>query len=115
MPLQSTLDFTAARETGRVAGEACLASAERASFNTSAAASYIVDCLRRNGPTPGEVLTDAAIAQGFKPPKAQAFGPIYAKLLRDGVIRVVGECKRTKGNGSRGGSVYAAVSGGACA
>lgn len=94
------------RAAGETAGLACLEKAERGGFDGAAAAEYIVALLRADGPTAGEVLTDRAIAAGFRPHDSRAFGPVYAALARRKAIRCVGYCERTKGNGTAGGRIW---------
>jgi hypothetical protein len=49
-------------------------------------------------------------AFGICPHDDRAFGSIYAKAIRNGVIRVVGYVPRVKGHGTAGGRLYAAGS-----
>lgn len=107
---QVASDFTAAREQGRTAAEACTDKAERTtSFNTDAAGKFIVGQLVRYGDMSGEMLVDAAIAHGHRPHDARAFGAVFAGLARKGLIRTAGYCLRTKGNATAGGRVWGLV------
>lgn len=56
----------------------------------------------------GEDLTNCMKAFGICPHDDRAFGSIYAKAIRNGVIRVVGYVPRVRGNGTAGGRLYAA-------
>jgi hypothetical protein len=90
--------------------EACADKAERTTdFNVDAAGEFILRHLKRRGETPGEILTDLAIAHGHVPHDARAFGQVYRTLARRGLIRCVGYCERTKGHGTAGGRVWASV------
>lgn len=73
------------------------------------ARTFIVDYLRRNGPTPGEKVTDAMTDAGIRPADTRAFGGVYAGLARAGRIRQVGLCNREKGNGTAGGRIWEAT------
>lgn len=97
-----------ARADGEVQGQRCADRAERQDdgFRERAAA-FVLGYLAQHGVSSGELITDAAKLAGIRPPDARAFGPIYAKLLRDKRIKRVGECARRHGHGTRGGSVYA--------
>lgn len=105
---QLAIDFTAARAMGTAAGERCADKAELVvdGFRERAAA-FVLAYLAQHGISSGELINDAAALAGIRPPDARAFGPVYAKLLRDEKIRRVGECARRRGHGTRGGSIYA--------
>ena len=60
-----------------------------------------------HGPASGEDCTDYVRAAGLQMADGRALGAVYARLLRRGLIVRVGECARARGNGTRGGSVYA--------
>jgi hypothetical protein len=65
--------------------------------------------LEQHGPTAGEALTDAVKAAGILPPAGmddRAFGPVYMKLARLGVIEKVAPAPRLKGHGTSGGNVW---------
>ena len=95
------------RAAGESAGIACLARAEEvADFDSAGAAQFIVDHLAANGATSGEILTNAAISQGFKPHDQRAYGPIFSTLQRRKTIRCVGFVMRAKGHGAPGGRVW---------
>ena len=102
--------LTLTRAAGEDAGIACLDRAEKvAGFDSEGAAAFILGIVTASGPTPGEVLTDRAIAAGYKPHDARAFGPVYATLVRRGSIRCVGFCERKKGHSSAGGRIWSAA------
>lgn len=67
---------------------------------------FIVKFLRENGDQSGEAISAACIKAGIKPHDSRAFGPVMKALLADKLIVRVGECARTFGHGSRGGSIY---------
>lgn len=58
------------------------------------------------GGVPGEQVTLAARAAGIRPKDDRAFGPVYAKAIRSGDIRVSGTCVRVRGHGTAGGRLY---------
>lgn len=107
---QLAIDFTAPREAGRIAAEACAEKAERvASFDTVGAGRFILSQLHRHGQMSGEALTDAAKTAGFRPMEDRAFGAVFQRLVRANQIRCVGFCLRAKGHGTAGGRVWSAV------
>ena len=62
----------------------------------------------QSAPVPGETVTLAAKAAGIKPINDdRAFGPVYARAIRENRIRVAGFCARVRGNGTAGGRLYA--------
>lgn len=68
---------------------------------------FVRNYLRANGEASGETITDACKEAGIKPPRDdRAFGPVFMNLIRDQIIEKCGECKRTKGHGTSGGSIY---------
>lgn len=71
------------------------------------AAAFILDYLRRHGPTSGEALTLACKAAGIAAHDDRAFGGVYMGLSRRGQIVKVGEVKRARGHNTAGGSVWA--------
>lgn len=54
----------------------------------------------------GEECTDHCAASGLKFADGLALGATYASLLKRGLIVKVGECKRRRGRGTAGGSIY---------
>lgn len=69
---------------------------------------FVVQYLKEHGPTSSEVLTDACKAAGIRPEKDRGFGGIYKGLHKDKLIEFVEHCKRRKGHGTGGGSVWKA-------
>ena len=99
-----------ARVRGEEAGEACLKRAEnKAGFDSAGARQFVHSQLVRFGEMSGEALVNAAKEHGFRPMEDRAFGPIFSKLSRDGLIRCVGYCLREKGNSCAGGRLWRAV------
>lgn len=102
-----------ARQLGEEAGQQCLdfananATGENLGFGERAYG-FIVAYIVKMGPVPGESVTLAARADGIRPHDDRAFGPIYARAIRNGDIRVVGTCPRVRGHGTAGGRLYAA-------
>lgn len=54
----------------------------------------------------GEDIVNAAKVAGIRPPDDRAFGAIFAKAIREGVIVPVDFAPRVKGHGTAGGRVY---------
>jgi hypothetical protein len=99
-----------ARRLGDEAGQRCRGKADEACPGFSGRAFAFLERYARERTTfNGEDATNAAKQSGIRPSDDRAFGPIYAKLIRDNVIRVVAFVPRVKGHGSMGGKVYAAV------
>jgi hypothetical protein len=98
------------RTLGQVAGEACEAKAQKvAEFDSHGASAFILVMLDQYGKTTGEMLVDAAIRNGFKPHDARAFGPVFARLARNKLIRCVGIGQRAKGHGTAGARIWEAT------
>lgn len=72
----------------------------------SAAETFIVRFLAQQGPTSGELLTNACKAAGIVPHDDRAFGPVYMRLARRGVIVKVGVSVRVKGHLTAGANVW---------
>lgn len=101
------LDIEDAIAAGNHGMSVCIAKAEGLDPNfTDKAAVAILAHLRTVGQCSGEVLTDVARAHGAVPHDDRAFGAVFKKLARQGLIRCVGFCLRTKGNGTAGGRVW---------
>lgn len=100
---------TFARNLGTEAGERCAdkASQQDPEFKAKAL-EFIVKYIRQVGESTGESATLAAVLAGIKPHDQRAFGPVYQKAIRQGLIRVVGYAPRVRGHGSAGGKVYRA-------
>ena len=100
---QIAIDFTAAREQGERAAEACTEKAERVSaFDVEGAKRFMLGYLARWGNQSGEQLTDALKAHGFQWHDARCTGTAFASLSRKGLIRCVGYGERAKGHGGAG-------------
>ena len=68
---------------------------------------FVPKYLATHGPTSGEIITDSCKAAGIKPENTdKAFGAVYQKLSRGGVIEKAGFCQRLKGNATAGGIVW---------
>jgi hypothetical protein len=104
--------ITLARKAGQVAGELSQAKAERRcpEFSDKAFA-YIASFARAaQKPFTGESLTDNMKALGIRPHDDRAFGPVFARAIRAGLIKTVGFVPRKKGHGTAGGRLYASGS-----
>ena len=55
----------------------------------------------------GEDLVNGAKLAGIRPHDDRAFGAVFRKAVREGLIVPVGFAPRTKGHGTAGGRVYA--------
>ncbi len=55
----------------------------------------------------GEDITNSAKLAGLRPPDDRAFGPVFAKAIKQGLLEPVGYAPRVKGHGTAGGRVYA--------
>lgn len=90
---------------------ACLKKADSvATWSKERAVSAIVGALSSScrGMT-GEEIVDACVEQGIKPHDQRAFGPLFSRLSRSGVIRCVGYAPRAKGHGTAGARVWELV------
>jgi hypothetical protein len=70
---------------------------------------FVVGFLAVHGAAAGEKITDAAKAAGIVPHDDRAFGAVYLRLARAGIIRKAGSVKREKGHGTGGGNVWEVV------
>lgn len=106
-PLPHAERVHTARKLGAEAGERAEA---KAGDDFSARALEFIGryVAAQSAPVPGETVTLAAKAAGIVPPDDRAFGPVYAKAIRTGKIRVAGFCARVRGHGTAGGRLYAA-------
>ena len=73
------------------------------------ALAFVLSYLTVHGETSGEVLTDACKQAGIVPHDDRAFGPIYMKLSRKGLIEKCGLVVRRRGHGTAGGNVWRRV------
>jgi len=98
------------REIGQERGEACEAKAEiELSFDTIAAARDALAWLNEGGPASGEEIVNHLKRLGHKPHDDRAFGPVFARLVREGSISFVGYAVRQKGHGTIGAKVWRAT------
>lgn len=91
-----------------VAQVAAHAEEHRPSF-AEEAASFVVAYLEAHGATAGEVITIACKEAGIRPHDDRAFGAVYLRLSRRGVIAKVGVCRRRRGHNTAGGNVWDVV------
>jgi hypothetical protein len=108
---QACLDFSApslaqARAVGAIAGQLATDKAERETPGFSERAQAAILARLATGPASGEDLTDHVRACGIEFKDGRALGSIFSGLLRRCLIKVIGECKRRRGHGCRGGSIY---------
>lgn len=97
-----------ALKLGMEAGQACLDLTEQTDPDFGEKAYQFVVCyVRKCRRVPGENVTLAARLADIVPRDDRAFGPVFAKALRAGVIRVVGSAPRVRGHGTSGGRIYA--------
>lgn len=108
---QLILDFS--RRLGDKGAALALDKAERECPDFSARAEAAILAKLATGPASGEDCTDYCRDCGIPFKDGRSLGSIYARLLKEGRIKVVGECKRRNGHGSRGGSIYALAGGSA--
>jgi hypothetical protein len=103
---QMSIDFDA-RQAGETAAVACHDKAVSIQPTFSEVAETVILAhLRANGDTAGEVLTDIAVAHGARPHDQRAFGAVFSRMSRRGLIRTVGFCMREKGHGTAGGRIW---------
>ena len=99
-----------ARKLGDEAGALCLDRAESIVADFGARAfEFIREYAQQHSTFTGEDATNAAKMAGIRPLDDRAFGPVYAKAIRQSVIRVIGFVPRVKGHGSAGGKLYTRV------
>lgn len=99
--------YAPARAAGERAGKLAANKAERQDDGfRERAAQFVLGYLAQHGVSSGELITDAAKLAGIRPSDDRAFGPVYAKLLRDKKIRVTGVVARMKGHGCLGAKTY---------
>lgn len=100
-----------AQAVGEQASIACSENAERQGWDAALAAAFILDWLRANGPTSGEVLVTEASRDNM-PHDTRAFGSIFAKLSRSKQIESCGMIPRLKGHGAPGCRIWRIPAGG---
>lgn len=67
---------------------------------------YILAYLQRHGPTSGEDLTEACCTAGITPHDNRAFGAVYLKLVKKGLIEKCGLVPRRRGHMTAGGHIW---------
>lgn len=120
--MQFALDFTSqrsshpavalaiARAHGNDAIDRCEAKAQAiAPGFVDAASLHMLAYPRAHGTSSGELLTDSCKLAGICSSDDRHFGAVFRSLIRRGLIRWAGECRRVKGHASRGGSLYCLV------
>lgn len=112
MEAQQTI-FDLSRRLGDKGAALALDRAERDCPDFAARAEAAILAKLATGPASGEDCTDYCRDCGIPFRDGRSLGAIYARLLKEGRIKVVGECKRRRGHGSRGGSIYALAGGNA--
>jgi len=92
---------------GHAAAEACAAKAERTtSFDADRARAAVLEVLADGQARSGEQLVDHCQRLGIVPHDARAFGAVFVKLKRDGLIEEAGFVARAKGHGTAGGRLW---------
>jgi hypothetical protein len=77
---------------------AVAAAAESRGWDAQAACEFVLDYLRRHGPTASEAIVDAAVDAGHKPHDSRAFGYVFRVLASEGRIAKCGFATRRNGN-----------------
>lgn len=70
------------------------------------AAAFVLRYLEQHGRTSGEVLTMECKRAGIVPPDDRAFGGVYLRLSKHGLIVRDGDVRRARGHGTTGGSLW---------
>lgn len=70
------------------------------------AGAHIVLYLTEHSEATGEDITDAVKKKGCVPHDDRAFGPVYLRLMRNGIIESVKFVPRRKGHGAPGAQVW---------
>lgn len=90
------------------AAAACTAKAERLGFDTAKARDLVLEALRKSPrPMSGEELVDHCVRAGVIPHDQRAFGSVFARLSKDGLIESAGFTTRAKGHGTAGARLWA--------
>lgn len=97
--------FDEVREIGTTAAEACADKAERQGWDSEAAGRFILAYLAQHGETAGEVLVSECKRENA-PHDDRAFGAVFGRLRRAGLIYTCRFVMRTKGHGTAGGRVW---------
>jgi hypothetical protein len=77
---------------------AVAAAAESRGWDAQAACEFVIDYLRRHGPTASEAIVDASVDAGHKPHDARAFGYVFRTLAGAGRIAKCGFATRRNRN-----------------
>jgi hypothetical protein len=97
-------------QIGMERGASCEAKAEiELSFDPAKAGADAVAWLLAGGQASGEEIVDHLKAIGHRVGDDLAFGPMFARLAREGVISFVGYAARKKGHGTSGAKVWKAT------
>lgn len=115
MNTQLSIDFAShvrvARKLGTEAGARAMHKAESLYPEFSARALEFIAAHARQSKAEdrftGEQLTNMMKLSGIRPGDDRAFGPVFAKAIKQGLIAAVGFAPRVKGHGTAGGRVYA--------
>lgn len=101
--------FGFVRAAGQIAGEHCQHKADQFCPDFSDRAFAFIASFARAARKPfsGEQLTDAMKNCGIRPHDDRAFGPVFARAIRAGLIKTIGFVPRKKGHGTAGGRLYA--------
>jgi hypothetical protein len=105
MPTQATLAF----DIGTEAAERCTANAIEHGFDPEAARDCVLSILRTQGPQTGERLVSQVKERITPPHDDRAFGSVFGRLSKAGLIRCVGYGNRQKGHGTSGARVWEAT------
>lgn len=98
------------RQQGTEASERARCKAERVCPGFSERAyAFIQNYAREHERFSGEVCTLAMKEAGIRGTDDRCTGAIYAKAIRNGVIRVVGYVPRARGHGTAGGRLYSSA------
>ena len=99
--------LTPARAAGLAASQACTDKATRyGDFSPTAAGDYMLDWLRKHGPTRAEELVNACKEAGHRPHSDRAFGSVIRALSQSKRIEVYGFAPRAKGHGTGSGFIW---------
>jgi hypothetical protein len=99
--------FAKPAAAGHAAAEACAAKAERTTrYSRTVAAAAVLEVLADGVARSGEQLVDHCQRLGIVPHDSRAFGAVFGKLKRDGLIEEAGFVARAKGHGTAGGRLW---------
>lgn len=94
-------------EIGHEMAELCAEKAERTSeFSIDSACRFVLSFLREHGATRGELLVVRGREAGLRAHDERAWGAVFGRLSRQGDIRTVAFCERTRGHQCSGGRVW---------